>query len=71
MGHRWVCYHEECQQECSSKASLQRHIERMHSSRILRGRKRSRKVETIDLTEREYFGEDDLTDKANMKKFTV
>lgn len=68
-GHRWVCYHEECAQECSTKASLKRHIERMHTSKLLRGRKGNRRVvATVDLTEREYFGDDELTDKAKMMK---
>lgn len=71
-GHRWVCNHEECSQECTSKASLKRHIERKHLgplNKILCERKGSGKRKlSIDLAEREYFGDDELTEGAKIAK---
>lgn len=71
LGHRFVCQFDGCDQECTKKASLLRHINRYHSStnNLLRSRHASRKrVVTIDLTEREYFNETQLTEKAKMAK---
>lgn len=68
---RWECSFENCDQLCTTKSSLKRHIERYHSqptSEILRGRKRSKHIiPNAELIEREFFGEE-LTDAAKMAK---
>lgn len=77
LGRRWRC--PDCPQECTTKGSLARHIQRIHKKlgKILNNRNKSKRnidqiSEKVDLKEREYFadenGEDLLTDGAKMAK---
>lgn len=70
-GARWICkILQECLQDFVSKASLNRHIGRLHSGPMdkLVGRLKDRKRKAkMDLRETEYFG-DDLTDGAKIAK---
>lgn len=63
--NRWVCPQPKCLQQCATKQSLKRHIERKHSS--LNTKKGNRK-RSCQLNEYEYFGEGELSDSAKLAK---
>lgn len=67
-GVRWICPNDECKLDFASKASLKRHIQRIHSGPMTKlGLRRKRRASEINLKEREFFG-DDLTDGAKIAK---
>lgn len=72
QGLRWICEIDDCDQACTTKASLRRHIARAHLppiNSILRNLPDSQAVASShDLKEKEYFDEGELTDGAKMAK---
>lgn len=67
QGLRWICEIDDCDQACTTKASLRRHIARAHLppiNSILRNLPDSQAVASShDLKEKEYFDEGELMEQ--------